>query len=64
MFVSKCDPNRTRGSGFKYSCSLEKNKLFVKGNVIYLIFNPQLVFLNDKKLTNNSQYFNRLFLNC
>nr|XP_003704670.1 PREDICTED: squamous cell carcinoma antigen recognized by T-cells 3-like [Megachile rotundata] len=31
MFVSRCDPNRTRGSGFKYSCSLEKNKLFVKG---------------------------------
>ncbi|KOX76546.1 Squamous cell carcinoma antigen recognized by T-cells 3 [Melipona quadrifasciata] len=32
MFVSKCDPNKmTRSSGFKYSCSLEKNKLFVKG---------------------------------
>ncbi|CAK9810710.1 Squamous cell carcinoma antigen recognized by T-cells 3 [Anthophora quadrimaculata] len=31
MFISRCDPNRTRGTGFKYSCSLEKNKLFVKG---------------------------------
>ncbi|XP_076243028.1 spliceosome associated factor 3, U4/U6 recycling protein isoform X2 [Calliopsis andreniformis] len=32
MFVSRCDPNKTtRASGFKYSCSLEKNKLFVKG---------------------------------
>ncbi|KOC62368.1 Squamous cell carcinoma antigen recognized by T-cells 3 [Habropoda laboriosa] len=31
MFVSRCNPNRTRGAGFKYSCTLEKNKLFVKG---------------------------------
>ncbi|XP_076749352.1 spliceosome associated factor 3, U4/U6 recycling protein [Xylocopa sonorina] len=31
MFVSRCDPNRTRGSGFKYSSFLEKNKLFIKG---------------------------------
>lgn len=32
MFVSKCDPDKTtRGSGFKYSSRLEKNKLFVKG---------------------------------
>ncbi|XP_015592738.1 squamous cell carcinoma antigen recognized by T-cells 3 [Cephus cinctus] len=32
MFVSRCDPNKTnRGSAFKYSTSLEKNKLFVKG---------------------------------
>ncbi|XP_043252724.1 squamous cell carcinoma antigen recognized by T-cells 3-like isoform X2 [Colletes gigas] len=32
MFVSRCDPNKTtRTPGFKYSHSLEKNKLFVKG---------------------------------
>ena len=32
MFVSRCDPNKTtRTSVFKYNCSLEKNKLFVKG---------------------------------
>ncbi|XP_020299615.1 squamous cell carcinoma antigen recognized by T-cells 3-like [Pseudomyrmex gracilis] len=32
MFVSRCDPNKsTRSSGFKYSSTLEKNKLFVKG---------------------------------
>lgn len=32
MFVSRCDPNKsTRGSGFKYNSTLEKNKLFVKG---------------------------------
>ncbi|XP_076281936.1 spliceosome associated factor 3, U4/U6 recycling protein [Lasioglossum baleicum] len=32
MFVSRCDPNKTtRTSVFKYSSSLEKNKLFVKG---------------------------------
>ncbi|XP_076181119.1 spliceosome associated factor 3, U4/U6 recycling protein [Ptiloglossa arizonensis] len=32
MFVSRCDPNKTtRTPGFKYSQSLEKNKLFVKG---------------------------------
>ncbi|XP_046418418.1 squamous cell carcinoma antigen recognized by T-cells 3-like [Neodiprion fabricii] len=32
MFVSRCDPDKTtRGSAFKYSCGLEKNKLFVKG---------------------------------
>ncbi|XP_076641280.1 spliceosome associated factor 3, U4/U6 recycling protein [Halictus rubicundus] len=32
MFVSRCDPNKTtRSSVFKYSSSLEKNKLFVKG---------------------------------
>ncbi|KZC14699.1 PREDICTED: squamous cell carcinoma antigen recognized by T-cells 3-like [Dufourea novaeangliae] len=32
MFVSRCDPNKTtRIPGFKYSCTLEKNKLFVKG---------------------------------
>ncbi|EFN81702.1 squamous cell carcinoma antigen recognized by T-cells 3 [Harpegnathos saltator] len=32
MFVSRCDPNKnTRRSGFKYSSTLEKNKLFVKG---------------------------------
>lgn len=32
MFVSRCDPNKTtRSSGFKYSGTLEKNKLFVKG---------------------------------
>ncbi|OAD52710.1 Squamous cell carcinoma antigen recognized by T-cells 3 [Eufriesea mexicana] len=31
MFVSRCDPNRTKGSGFKYSNTLEKNKLFLKG---------------------------------
>lgn len=32
MFVSRCDPNKTtRATGFKYSSSLEKNKLFVKG---------------------------------
>ncbi|XP_014473485.1 PREDICTED: squamous cell carcinoma antigen recognized by T-cells 3-like [Dinoponera quadriceps] len=32
MFVSRCNPNKTtRSSGFKYSSTLEKNKLFVKG---------------------------------
>ncbi|XP_011641239.1 squamous cell carcinoma antigen recognized by T-cells 3-like [Pogonomyrmex barbatus] len=32
MFISRCDPNKsTRDSAFKYSCTLEKNKLFVKG---------------------------------
>lgn len=32
MFISRCDPNKsTRSSGFKYSSTLEKNKLFVKG---------------------------------
>ncbi|XP_017875823.1 squamous cell carcinoma antigen recognized by T-cells 3-like isoform X2 [Ceratina calcarata] len=32
MFVSRCDPDKTtRGTGFKYSSTLEKNKLFVKG---------------------------------
>ncbi|KAG7200446.1 hypothetical protein KM043_016049 [Ampulex compressa] len=32
MFVSRCDPNKTtRSSGFKYSSTLEKNKLFIKG---------------------------------
>nr|XP_033338957.1 squamous cell carcinoma antigen recognized by T-cells 3-like [Megalopta genalis] len=32
MFVSRCDPNKTtRMPGFKYSSTLEKNKLFVKG---------------------------------
>ncbi|XP_043267085.1 squamous cell carcinoma antigen recognized by T-cells 3-like isoform X2 [Venturia canescens] len=32
MFISRCDPNKTtRGPGFKYRCTLEKNKLFVKG---------------------------------
>ncbi|XP_054004935.1 squamous cell carcinoma antigen recognized by T-cells 3-like [Hylaeus anthracinus] len=32
MFVSRCDPNKTtRTPGFKYSQSLEKNKLFIKG---------------------------------
>jgi len=32
MFVSRYDANKnTRNSGFKYSSTLEKNKLFVKG---------------------------------
>ncbi|PSN43747.1 hypothetical protein C0J52_06406 [Blattella germanica] len=32
MFVSKCDTDKhTRKPGFKYSTSLEKNKLFIKG---------------------------------
>ncbi|KAK6637729.1 hypothetical protein RUM44_008151 [Polyplax serrata] len=32
MFVSKCDPDKeTRGSGFKYSSNMEKNKLFIRG---------------------------------
>ncbi|XP_011871430.1 PREDICTED: squamous cell carcinoma antigen recognized by T-cells 3-like [Vollenhovia emeryi] len=32
MYVSKCDPNKsTRSSAFKYSSTLEKKKLFVKG---------------------------------
>ncbi|XP_069683993.1 squamous cell carcinoma antigen recognized by T-cells 3 [Periplaneta americana] len=32
MFISKCDSDKhTRQSGFKYSSTLEKNKLFVKG---------------------------------
>ncbi|XP_011166941.2 squamous cell carcinoma antigen recognized by T-cells 3 isoform X2 [Solenopsis invicta] len=32
MYVSKCDSNKsTRGPVFKYKCTLEKNKLFVKG---------------------------------
>ncbi|XP_068988460.1 squamous cell carcinoma antigen recognized by T-cells 3 isoform X2 [Bombus flavifrons] len=36
MFVSRCDPNKTtRESVFKYSCSLEKNKLFVKDDPIH-----------------------------
>jgi hypothetical protein len=32
MFISRCDSDKhTRQSGFKYSTTLEKNKLFVKG---------------------------------
>ncbi|XP_012257454.2 squamous cell carcinoma antigen recognized by T-cells 3 [Athalia rosae] len=32
MFVSRCDPDKTtRSTVFKYSCGLEKNKLFIKG---------------------------------
>lgn len=32
MFISRCDPDKlSRQSGFKYSTTLEKNKLFVKG---------------------------------
>lgn len=32
IFVSKCDPDKhTRQHSFKYSTTLEKNKLFVKG---------------------------------
>ncbi|XP_072761043.1 squamous cell carcinoma antigen recognized by T-cells 3 [Anoplolepis gracilipes] len=32
MFISRCDPNKsTRSSGFKFSSTLEKNKLFIKG---------------------------------
>ncbi|XP_078042817.1 spliceosome associated factor 3, U4/U6 recycling protein [Augochlora pura] len=32
MFVSRCNPNKTtRTPGFKYSSTLEKNKLFIKG---------------------------------
>lgn len=34
MFVSKCDSNKSsRDSAFKYNSTLEKNKLFVKGNM-------------------------------
>lgn len=35
MFVSKCDPDKqTRASGFRFPTKLEKNKLFVKGNIL------------------------------
>lgn len=44
MFVSRCDPDRTtRGSAFKYSCALEKNKLFVKGIRVNFRVNFSLV---------------------
>jgi hypothetical protein len=35
MFISRCDADRrTRQSGFKYNTTLEKNKLFVKGETL------------------------------
>jgi len=44
MFVSKCDPNKsTRSSAFKYSSTLEKNKLFVKG-MIYMQNSYKILF--------------------
>lgn len=39
IFVSKCDPDKhTRQHSFKYSTSVEKNKLFVKGILMYIFF--------------------------
>jgi len=38
MFISRCDPDKlSRQSGFKYRTTLEKNKLFVKGELVNLI---------------------------
>lgn len=38
MFVSKCEPDKqSRASGLRFTTGLEKNKLFVKGETIYLI---------------------------
>jgi hypothetical protein len=38
MFISRCEPDKlSRQSGFKYSTRLEKNKLFVKGEMVNLI---------------------------
>ena len=38
MYVSRCDADKqTRKSAFKYSTSLEKSKLFVKGKVLIKI---------------------------
>jgi hypothetical protein len=35
MFISKCDADKcTRQPGFKYNTTLEKNKLFVKGEML------------------------------
>jgi hypothetical protein len=35
MFISRCDSDkRTRQCGFKYSTTLEKSKLFVKGEML------------------------------
>lgn len=32
MFISRCNPDKSsRGHAFKYKCSLEKNKLYIKG---------------------------------
>jgi len=38
MFISRCDPDKlSRQPGFKYRTTMEKNKLFVKGEVVNLI---------------------------
>ena len=38
MFISRCDPDKlSRQAGFKYRTTLEKNKLFVKGEMVNLI---------------------------
>ena len=38
MFISRCDPDKhSRQPGFKYRTSMEKNKLFVKGEMVNLI---------------------------
>ena len=38
MFISRCDPDKlSRQPGFKYRTTLEKNKLFVKGEMVNLI---------------------------
>lgn len=37
MFISRCNPDKnSRAHAFKYKCSLEKNKLYIKGNKIFL----------------------------
>ena len=38
MFISRCEPDKlSRQSGFKYRTTLEKNKLFVKGELVNFI---------------------------
>lgn len=38
MFVSRCESDKdTRQRGFKYNTTLEKNKLFVKGEMLSLL---------------------------
>jgi hypothetical protein len=38
MFISRCDPDKhSRQSGFKFRTTLEKNKLFLKGEMVNLI---------------------------
>jgi hypothetical protein len=38
MFISRCDADKcTRQPGFKYSTTLEKKKLFVKGEILNFV---------------------------